>query len=190
MRHLVARITTVRPIACGIAVGLLVMGVLALVGGNYDKQVIHDQLAPQKIFFPKDQAAGLFPDLQKYAGQQVLNGDQAKAYADKFINRHLAEIGGGKTYSQISAASLAAPKDAKLAGQTQTLFRGETLRGLLLNAWGWGMIGGIATLAGILLLVLGALLLALPLLDLALNGRERRAATIAPSVPAGVATPA
>lgn len=176
MRPLLARITTLRPIACGIAVGLVLTGVLALVGGHYDKQVIHDQLAPQKIFFPKTEAAGLYPDLKQYAGQQVLTGEQARAYADKFIDRHLAEIGGGKTYSQISAASLAAPKDAKLAGQTQTLFRGETLRGLLLNAWGWGSVGTIATLAGILLLVLGGALLALPLLDWALNGRRRREA--------------
>lgn len=184
MRTFLARITTLRPIACGIAVGLIVTGVLALVGGNYDKQVINDQLAPQKIFFPKTEAQGLYPDLKKYAGQQVLTGDQARAYADKFINRHLEEIAGGKTYAEVSAASLAAPKDVKLAGQTQTLFRGETLRGLLLNAWGWGAVATIATLAGVTLLVVGIALLALPLLDLALNPRRRR-----DTVPAKAGTP-
>lgn len=185
MRSFLARVTTLRPIACGIAVGLILVGVLALVGGRYDRQVIHDQLAPQKIFFPKTEAQGLFPDLQKYAGQQVVNGDQAKAYANQYINRHLEEIAGGKTYAEVSAASLAAPKDAKLAGQTQTLFRGETLRGLLLNAWGWGAVATIATLAGITLLVVGILLLALPLLDLALNPRRRRDAV--PVVTGGAA---
>ena len=63
--------------------------------------------------------------------------------------------------------------DAKLATQTQTLFRGETLRGLLLNAWGWGTVGTVALIAGWVLIALGAVLFLLPALDALINGRRR-----------------
>ncbi len=133
--------------------------VLAFVAGflywaaNFTHSYVSDELTQQKISFPVAGSAALspteFPDLQQYAGQAVVNGDQAKAYANGFINRHLAAIGGGKTYSQVSALSLANPKDAKLAATVQTLFRGETLRGLLLNAWGWWTVGAYALYAAI-----------------------------------------
>ncbi len=68
-------------------------------------------------------------------------GDKAKAYANGFIGRHLTKIANGQTYSEVSAKAQAEPSDQKLAGQVQVLFRGETLRGLLLNAYGWWTIG-------------------------------------------------
>jgi hypothetical protein len=176
MRSLLARTVSLRPVAMGLAAGLVVAGVLAVIGGNYAHDVVQKQLAPQQIFFPKDAASGLPPTLAKYAGQQVDTGAEAKAYAEDFIGLHLQEIGGGKTYSQISAAAQAAPNDEKLAAQTQTLFRGETLRGLLLGAWGWATVGDVALLAGWILIVLGGVLFLLPLLDLLLNGRSRAAA--------------
>ena len=161
----------------GLAAGLVVAGVLAIIGGSYAHQVVHDQLAPQKIFFPPDEKSGLPANLSQYAGQQVDTGTKAKAYADDFIGLHLQEIGGGKTYSEVSAAAQANPDDQKLAQQTQTLFRGETLRGLLLNAWGWGTVGTVALIAGIVLVVLGAILLLLPILDWLLNERGRHKET-------------
>jgi hypothetical protein len=85
-------------------------------------------------------------------------------YADHFIANHLKVIGGGKTYAQLSAESLAQPKNAALAAQVQTVFRGETLRGLLLNAYAFGKIAtimGIAAIAAfagaVLMLILSAL---------------------------------
>jgi hypothetical protein len=133
--------------------------VLAFVAGflfwaaNFTHSYVHDELTQQKISFPAAGSASLspkeFPDLQQYAGQAVDNGDKAKAYANGFIGRHLLAIGGGKTYSQVSAESLAAPKNAALAATVQTLFRGETLRGLLLNAWGWWTVGTYALYAAI-----------------------------------------
>ena len=170
---LLHRLTSLTTIAAAAAAGLMALGVMSLVGGHYTKQVVHDQLAPQHIFFPKKGDPGLFKDLQKYAGQQVVNGDQAKAYADKFINRHLAKIGGGKTYSEVSAASIADPKNQALITQKQTLFQGETLRGLLLSGWGWSIVGTVATLAGYLLLILGGLLFLLPLANWQVNLRGR-----------------
>jgi hypothetical protein len=74
---------------------------------------------------------------------------------------HLREIAGGQTYSQVSTAAQAAPTNTKLAGQVQTLFRGETLRGLLLNSYGWAQIGQYASYAAIgLAIAAGAVLLA------------------------------
>lgn len=88
-------------------------------------------------------------DLQQYGGKQVVNGDMAKAYANGFIGRHRTSVAGGQTYSQMSAKAMANPTDAKIAGQVATLFKGETLRGLLLNAYGWWTIGTYALYATI-----------------------------------------
>ncbi len=114
-------------------------------------------------------------------------GGEAKAYADHFIGLHLSEIAGGKTYSQISAAAQQDPKNTELAEQTATLFRGETLRGLLLGAWGWGTVGTVALIAGWVLVVLGAILFLLPALDWFVNGRTKHSAD-APAAPAPVAS--
>lgn len=114
---------------------MIVVGTLAVVGGHYDKQVVHDQLAPQKIFFPKPATN---PALASYAGQQVLTGKQAKLYARDQIGVDLTKVAGGKTFSQISAEWIAGGmKNATLATERTTLFTGETLNGLLLGAWGW-----------------------------------------------------
>jgi hypothetical protein len=80
---------------------------------------------------------GMIPSVSQYAGQQMLTGQQAEAYADHFIAVHIAEMGAGKTYSQLSAESLAQPNNVKLATTVATVFKGETLRSMLLNAFGW-----------------------------------------------------
>jgi hypothetical protein len=94
-----------------------------------------------------------------YAGQQMTSGAQAQTYADHFIAVHLREIGGGKTYSQLSAASLAQPKNAALAAQVQTMFRGETLRGLLLNAYAFWEMGQIMLIGAVVAFVAAAVML-------------------------------
>jgi len=170
---LLAKLTSLTTIAAVAAVGMMLVGVLALVGGSYTKQVVHDQLAPQKIFFPAAGSPALLPGIKQYAGQQLLSGDQAKAYANNFINVHLAKVAGGKTYSQVSALAIAAPTNTTRAAEKATLFQGETLRGLLLGAWGWSLVGTIATLAGIILLICGGILLLLPLLNWQVNLRGR-----------------
>jgi hypothetical protein len=148
---LLAKLTGLTSIATVAAAGIIVVGVLAVVGGNYDKQVVRDQLVPQKIFFPAANSPALLPGIKQYAGQQLVNGAQAKAYANNFINVHLSKIAGGQTYAQVSTAALAAPSNTTLAAEKATLFQGETLRGLLLGAWGWSLVGTIATLAGFIL---------------------------------------
>jgi hypothetical protein len=162
---------TLTTVASGAAIGMIVAGILALVGGGYAHKVVHDQLAPQKIFFAAD-ASQLPPSIREYAGQQVLTGSQAKVFADQYIAVHLQETAGGKTYSQVSQAFLKDPSNAKLAQQRQTLFMGETLRGMLLSAWGWGTVGTVATIAGIALIGIGGVLFAIPVLA-GVTGRRR-----------------
>src|ERR1700691_3067552 len=110
-----------------------------------------------------------------YAGQQVLTGKQAKLYAQDQIGVDLTKVAGGRTYSQVSGEWIAGGmKSTTLAGERTTLFMGETLNGLLLNAWGWSVIGAIATLAGFILILLGGLLVVLPLANWRINLRDRR----------------
>ena len=100
------------------------------------------------------------------------------------------KIAGGKTYSQVSDEWIAGGmKNEKLAGQRTELFTGETLRGLLLQAWGWGQIGSIALLAGILLIAFGSILFLLPMLNWWFNIRREPRTSAAPSAaPVPVAT--
>lgn len=169
---LLARLTSLTSVAMFAAAGLVIVGIVAVFGGHYARTVVHDQLAPQQITFPAKNDPALLPGVAKYAGQTLTTGAQAKAYANDFIGVHVKKIAGGKTYAQVSAAAMAAPKDQVLAGQKAALFQGETLRGLLLGAWGWSVVATIATLAGWLLIGLGAVLFLLPALDWRINRRD------------------
>ena len=147
---------------------LLVAAGLLLWGSTYVHNTVQGQLAAQQIYFPPQAAfahakAGteitpsMIPSVSQYAGQQLLTGQQAEAYADHFIAVHIAEMGGGKTYSQLSAASLAAPGNVKLAATVGTVFKGETLRSMLLNAYGWWKVSQITYIAALTVFALGAL---------------------------------
>ncbi len=143
---------------------------VAFYGSNFTTEQIRSQLAPQQIFFPKDLSDipadwSYRADLQKYAGQQVLTGDQAHVYADGYIGLHLKELAGGKPYSVLSAEARA-EKDPALKAQkdalVQTAFRGEMLRATLNQAWAFSIFGTLALYAAIgltvaALVVLGAL---------------------------------
>jgi hypothetical protein len=131
-----------------LAIVLLLVGLKANSLGNFAHDNVRLNLEEQKIFFPKEAdlaADERSPDVVKNAGKQVLTGEQAAVYANDFIAVHLSHIAGGKTYSEVSAAAQADPSDTKLAGQAQTLFRGETLRGLLLEAYAFGKMGNEAS---------------------------------------------
>jgi hypothetical protein len=140
--------------------GVVVVVVLVIAGGlltwghSFVNSNVHNQLAQQQIYFPPKAAfdhpkAGteitpsMIPSVSQYAGQQLLTGDQAKVYADDFIAVHLSEMPYSGVYSKVSAASLAKPTDAKLQGLSQTVFRGTTLRGLLLEAYAFSTVGTI-----------------------------------------------
>jgi hypothetical protein len=136
--------------------------------GTFVNTTIHDQLTAQQIFFPPATAEvpggaldpAEFPDLQQYAGQQLDSGVKAKAYADGFLGRHLAKVANGKTYAQIDTKSGTAVENATAAAQKATLFQGETLRNMLLNAWGWSTLATYTTYGGLALLIAALVVLA------------------------------
>ncbi len=157
-----------------LAVVLLVAGGLLVWGHAFVTNDVHSQLAAQKIVFPaanspeiKALPAADAAAMKQFAGQLMTNGAQAETYADHFIAVHLVKIGGGKTYSQLATQSLAQPNNATLAAQVQTVFRGETLRGLLLNAYAFWKMGQIMLIAAIAAFAAAGLMLILSGLGIA-----------------------
>ena len=153
-------------IGTSLGIALLVVGGLLLWGSAYVHNTVQGQLAAQQITFPPASAfahpkAGgeitpsMIPSVSQYAGQQLLTGQQAEAYADHFIAVHIQNMAGGKTYSQLSAAALAQPSNTQLAGQVATVFKGETLRSMLLNAYGWWKVSQIAYVISLVAFGLG-----------------------------------
>jgi hypothetical protein len=159
------------------AVGLVLVVVLLVAGGllmwgySYTHNNVHNQLAAQQIFFPPKAAfahpkagseitAAMIPSVSQYAGQQLLTGPQAEAYADHFIAIHLSEMPYGGVYSKISTAARAEPTNTKLAALETTSFQGTTLRGLLLEAYGFSKIGTIMLYGSIASFILALIMLA------------------------------
>lgn len=164
-----------------LVVVLVVAGVLLMWGASFANSNVHNQLSQQAITFPPRAAfatakagteitPGMIPYLEKYAGQPLTTGAQAEAYADHFIAVHLQEIGGGLTYSQLSAKARAlkpgTPAATAAEATVQTVFQGTTLRGLLLEAYAFGTFGQIALIAGIAAFILAGVMLFLTVLGL------------------------
>ena len=143
-----------------ISVVLVLMGAAAIYGGNFGRDNVKDRLTPEHIQFPPLEA---MTDEEKaeigdFAGQQVVNGTQAEAFS-RYIQGHLVGINDGKTYSETSAAAREEGLDpdtaAELQGLADTLFKGETLRAILLNAYGWWTVATIALFAGFVMVAAG-----------------------------------
>lgn len=155
-----------------LALTLVLAGALLMWGSVFTSDQVRSQLARQDIHFPAASAfahakagteitPGMKPYLLQYAGQQLLTGAQAEAYADHFIAIHLSEMPYHGIYSKVSAASMANPTNAALAAEVQTVFRGTTLRSMLLQAYAFGTIGSLAFIASIISFVLAGLMLVL-----------------------------
>jgi len=176
-----------------LAAVLVVVGLLGLWAHNFIDNQVKTQLVAQKIVFPAAGSSAISdpaikPYLTKYAGQQMSNGAQAEAFADHYIAVHLQKIGGGKTYSQLSAQAIADPTNTKLAGTVETMFKGETLRGLLLNGYAFWKMGQYALTAAVVSFIGAGFLLVLAVLGLAHLRRTDPAAELLPKL--GARTPA
>jgi hypothetical protein len=176
-------------IGVSLGVVLLAVGGLVLWGSAYVHNTVTSQLAAQQITFPPAAAfahakAGteitpnMIPSVSQYAGQQLLTGQQAEAYADHFIAQHVADMSGGKTYSQLSAEAIAQPNNAKLQGLVATVFKGETLRSMLLNAYGWWKVSQITYIASLALFGLGTVSFLAGVFGFARIRREQPGATV------------
>ncbi|MEO5901413.1 MAG: hypothetical protein ABIR68_14980 [Ilumatobacteraceae bacterium] len=180
-----------------ITVVLLVAGGLLTWGHNFSNDYVSKELSSQHVSFPDAAAlkAEGRDDLQKWAGRSVSTGDEAQAYAS-YINGHLAKIGGGATFADLGAPETAAkaavtaakaanqPQAAidtlqadatKITGQRDSLFKGETLRGLLLSAYAWSVVGTIAGIAAIAAFIAAGIMLVLVGLGLVHHRRATKA---------------
>ena len=165
------------------AVVLFIAGGLLMWGSNFAEDYVYDELSSQNIVFPP--AAALEEegrtDLVQYADETVDTGTEAEAYAS-FIDGHLANVAEGQTYADLGApereanaaveeaTASGAPADevaaleadaATITGQRNTLFKGETLRGLLLSAFAWSTVGRIAGIAAWAAFAAGAVMVVL-----------------------------
>ena len=171
--------------AGGVAVAILLvlLGFVFKTNADFADSYVHEQLAEQKISFT---AAEFLSDEEKTssclienAGTPLDSGKKAECYANDYIGMHLKGIGGGETYATIGAiqtkaktaladatAANASNVDVlkadldKITGQRETMFKGETLRGLLLTSYGFSIFGEKAALAG-MLSFLGAIVMLL-----------------------------
>lgn len=149
------------------AVVLAVAGGLLTWGSNFAEDYVSDELTAQNITFPPTEALieeGR-DDLAEFGGEQVDTGEEAEAYAS-LIQGHVENTAGGLTYSEIpdraartalqEAIDSGAPEAeiaeleqeaTTLSQQRDTVFKGEMLRGTLLNAYAWSTMGQIAGIA-------------------------------------------
>lgn len=172
---------------------LLVAGLLLNWGASFSDDYVYDELSSQRIFFSDEESlrAEGRDDLVRFAGQQVTTGEHAEAYAS-FINGHLQNMAGGMTYSEIgvpqgeartawqaavadgaddeTVAELKAEYDA-LTNTRDSLFKGETLRGLLLSAFAWSTVGQIAGYAAVGAFIAAAVMFVLVILGV-INHRK------------------
>jgi hypothetical protein len=183
-------------IGAAVAAVLLIAGGLLTWGNDFSEDYVRDELSSQNIFFPERAALEEEgrTDLLDFAGQQVTTGDQAEAYAS-YIDGHLAGIADGATYAELGAvereakaavtaateagaspdevAALQATAD-EFTNQRNTLFKGETLRGLLLSAFAWSTVGRIAGIAATVSFVFAGVMVVLVVLGVVHHRRTAK----------------
>jgi hypothetical protein len=152
-----------------VAIALIVMGGLAWWAYSFTTATVRTELTAQKIYFPAKGSTALAssevgPYLNKYAGEQLVTGPQAQVFADHYIAVHLSEAAAGQTYAEVSAKAQTVPNDVKLQAQANTLFKGETLRGMLLNAYAFWTVGIVAQIGAIVCFVAAGIMALLTIL--------------------------
>ncbi|MGB2567675.1 hypothetical protein ACPFP2_04365 [Micromonospora citrea] len=173
----------------GLTVLLLVAGIVLTTNANFANDYVRDQLGAQHISFtPADKLSDEEKKadcLVEYAGQTLTTGKQAECYANEYIGLHLKNMAGGKTYadlgepqSELKAKVKAATEAndpaladlqkqlAEVTGQRDTVFKGETLRGLLLTSYGFSEFGRKAGQAALVTFIAAGLLLLLSIAGL------------------------
>lgn len=161
-----------------IAVILLVAGGLLTWANQFIGDQVHDQLSQQDIVMPEGEALSSLPKddaaaLEEFAGSPLDTGPEARAYADHYILAHMNESSMGRSYSEVSGEFLALSDEDKASAEgqalgqlRQTLFMGNTLRGLLLYGFAFATIGTIAGYAAIAAFAGAALLIVLSALGI------------------------
>ena len=183
----------VTAVGFGITVILFVGAGLLNWGASFAKDSVKNQLDNQNISFP---AAEAMPEatkaqLAKWSEMKVTTGEMARDYSDLYIWEHMkgssiAAIGKAATYSEVSGMYMGLTRGgstdtaqiAKLGDLRQTLFMGNTLRGMLLTAYAFGTLGVIASYGAIAALVGGVVMLLLSIAGLVHIRRTPESVTI------------
>jgi hypothetical protein len=164
----------------GLALAVVLIGAGGLLtwANTFIGDQVHDQLVMQDITMPTEEAIAEMSDadreaLEPYAGSVLDTGPEAKAFADHYILVHMNASSDGRTYEEVSGEFISLSDEEKasdegqaLAGLRQSLFMGNTLRGLLLYGYAFATMGTIAGIAAIGAFAAGALLLVLAALGL------------------------
>jgi len=180
-------------VGLGLAALLFIFAGLLNFGASFANDSVQSQLSNQNIAFPAAEAMpGEAKDqLAKWAGMQVTTGEMARDYSDLYIWEHMkgsavAVMGKPATYSEVSGVymglvrggSTDVEKIKQYGDLRQTLFMGNTLRGMLLEAYAFGTLGVIAGYAAIASLVGGIIFLLLGIAGLMHIRRTPEDATI------------
>jgi len=183
----------VTAVGFGLTVFLFVAAGLLNWGATFASDSVKSQLDNQNISFP---AAETMPEatksqLAKWAEKKVTTGEMARDYSDLYIWEHMkgsaiAAVGKPATYSEISGmymglvrgGSTDTEQITKLGDLRQTLFMGNTLRGMLLTAYAFGTMGVIASYGAIAALLGGVVMLLLSIAGLIHIRRTPEGATI------------
>lgn len=171
----------------GLAALLFILGVVMTSNADFAEGYVKDQLGEQNIAFPAEEELtaeeASSACLVRHAGKALTTGKQAECYANDFIGLHLRAISDGQTYADLGEpqgalrAEVAAAEEAgdpglpglqqelaAVSAQRDSLFKGETLRGLLLTSYGFsvfGLKGGqVATVAYVVAALLALLSIA------------------------------
>ncbi|MEY2877346.1 MAG: hypothetical protein RLZ24_773 [Actinomycetota bacterium] len=183
----------VTAVGFGITVILFVGAGLLNWGASFAQDSVKNQLDNQNISFP---AAEAMPEatkaqLAKWSEMKVTTGEMARDYSDLYIWEHMkgasiAAVGKPATYSEVSGMYMGLTRGgstdtaqiAKLGDLRQTLFMGNTLRGMLLTAYAFGTLGVIASYGAIAALAGGVVMLLLSIAGLVHIRRTPESATI------------
>jgi hypothetical protein len=197
---------------------LLVLGLVLNNQADFAKSYVTNQLTDQQIKFTPaaslkgEQNAAGGQCLVNYGGQPLDTGKKAECYANQYIGFHIKEAAKtagveGATYatlgSEVTKAKTAAA-DAKTAGQPtdtldarvtelsglrETMFKGETLRGLLLTSYGFSIFGDRAGLAADVCFAAFALLVLLSIAGFIHAASAKKHAAKVAEVPPTAKTP-
>lgn len=173
------------------AVLLLILGLVLKDQADFAKGYVKDQLVQQKIEFPAEYDGGETDVagsgcLTDYAGTVLDSGEKAECFANFYIKTHMlhsaeaagypedtydtmgdvvrglkAELQTAKDSGDEAATEEAQGKVDAASGLRDSMFKGETLRGLLLTTYGFSIFGEKADLAATVCYLAFALLLLL-----------------------------
>lgn len=189
----------------GVAVLLLIFGIVLQQEADFADDYVRDQFTQQAIYFPpveelteEEAESDCLVEFasQDEEGRLLDTGEEAECYANDFIGLHLRNATGGLSYAQLGepqnrlrgqieeaeeAGEDTEDLEAELAQvdrQRDTAFRGETLRGILLTAFGFSELGARAALAAKVAFVGAALMLVLSIAGFIHYARTSPSATV------------